>query len=120
MEIRARYDLSYQCTQPVPMIVMLNIHYSRTADVIQPDHMRTEPSVPLRSYRDGFGNWCTRLVAPPGRIRLTADAVVRDCGAPEPAFPTALQHPIEDLPDDVLLFLLGSRYCETDRLSAIA
>jgi transglutaminase-like putative cysteine protease len=120
MKIRVGYDLSYECTQPVPMIVMLNIHYSRAADVIQPDHMRTEPSVPLRSYRDGFGNWCTRLVAPPGRIRLTADAVVRDSGAPEPAFPAAPQHPIEDLPDDVLLFLLGSRYCETDRLSAVA
>ncbi|MFL5285558.1 MAG: transglutaminase family protein [Rhodopila sp.] len=120
MKIRVGYDLSYECTQPVPMIVMLNIHYSRAADVIQPDHMRTEPSVPLRSYRDGFGNWCTRLVAPPGRIRLTTDALVRDSGAPEPAFPAALQHPIEDLPDDVLLFLLGSRYCETDRLSAVA
>jgi transglutaminase-like putative cysteine protease len=82
--------------------------------------MRTEPPVPLRSYRDGFGNWCMRLVAPPGRIRLTTDALVRDSGSPEPVFPAARQHPIEDLPDDVLMFLLGSRYCETDRLSAVA
>jgi len=102
------------------MVVTLNIHYSRAGDVIQPDHMRTEPSVPLRSYRDSFGNWCTRLVAPPGRIRLTTDAMVRDSGLPEPAFPAAMQHPIENLPDEALLFLLGSRYCETDRLSTIA
>jgi transglutaminase-like putative cysteine protease len=120
MKIRVGYDLSYECTQPVPMVVTLNIHYSRAGDVIQPDHMRTEPSVPLRSYRDSFGNWCTRLVAPPGRIRLTTDAMVRDSGLPEPAFPAARQHAIENLPDEVLLFLLGSRYCETDRLSTIA
>jgi transglutaminase-like putative cysteine protease len=120
MKIRVGYDLSYDCAQPVPMIVMLNIHYSRAADIIQPDHMRTDPYVPLRSYRDGFGNWCTRLVAPAGQIRLTTDVLVNDSGLPEPILPSAMQHPIEDLPDDALLFLLGSRYCETDRLSAVA
>lgn len=120
MKIRLGYDLSYECAQPVPMIVMLNIHYSRVPDLIQPDHIRTDPAVLLRSYRDSFGNWCTRLVAPPGRIRLTADALVHDSGLPEPAFPSAIQHPVEDLPNDVLLFLLASRYCETDRLSAAA
>jgi transglutaminase-like putative cysteine protease len=120
MKIRAGYDLRYDCPQPVPMIVMLNIHYSRAADIIQPDRMRTDPFVPLRSYRDGFGNWCTRLVAPPGRIRLTCDQIVRDSGMPEPACPQARQHPIEELPGDTLMFLLGSRYCETDRLSTFA
>ncbi|MBV8400386.1 MAG: transglutaminase family protein [Acetobacteraceae bacterium] len=120
MKIRVGYDISYDCAQPVPMIVMLNIHYSRAADVIKPDHMRTDPYVPLRFYRDSFGNWCTRLVAPPGRIRLTTDEIVHDSGLPEPAFPFAIQHPIEDLPNDALLFLLGSRYCETDRLSPAA
>jgi transglutaminase-like putative cysteine protease len=99
---------------------MLNVHYSRAADIIQSDHLRTNPYVPLRSYRDSFGNWCTRLVAPAGRIRLTSDQIVHDPGTPEPAFPQARQHPIEALPDDTLLFLLGSRYCETDRLSEVA
>ena len=28
--------------------------------------------------------------------------------------------PVEDLPDEVVIYLLGSRYCETDRLSEIA
>jgi transglutaminase-like putative cysteine protease len=120
MKIRVGYDLSYDCPQPVPMIVMLNVHYSRASDVIQPDHLRTDPYVPLRSYRDSFGNWCTRLIAPPGRIRLTSDQIVHDPGTPEPALPHARQHPIEELPDDALLFLLGSRYCETDRLSQVA
>jgi transglutaminase-like putative cysteine protease len=120
MQIRVGYDLSYECPQPVPMIVMLNVHYSRASDIVQPDHLRTDPYVPLRSYRDSFGNWCTRLIAPPGRIRLTSDQIVNDPGTPEPAFPLAKQHPIEALPDDALLFLLGSRYCETDRLLQVA
>jgi transglutaminase-like putative cysteine protease len=120
MQIRIGYDLRYDCPQPMPMIITLNVHYSRASDLIRPDVMRTEPSVPQRSYRDTFGNWCTRLVAPAGGIRLTADAIIRDSGAPEPVFPTAKQHDIDTLPDDVLLFLLGSRYCETDRLSEFA
>jgi len=66
MKIRVGFDVSYACTQPIPMIVMLNIHHSRAADLIEPDRIRTEPPVPLRPYRDSFGNWCTRLIAPAG------------------------------------------------------
>jgi transglutaminase-like putative cysteine protease len=80
----------------------------------------TDPSVPLSAYRDGFGNWCTRLVAPPGRIRLSTNAVVRDSGEPDVVVPDARQHPVEDLPEESLVYLLGSRYCETDRLSDMA
>lgn len=120
MIIRVGYDLTYETPQPLPMIVTLAIHYSRASDIIHPDYMKTDPPVPLRAYRDSFGNWCTRLVAPAGRIRLTADALVRDNGLPEPVFPTATQQPVENLPDEALLFLLPSRYCETDRLSEIA
>jgi transglutaminase-like putative cysteine protease len=102
------------------MILTLNIHYTRVSDLVVPDHLITDPSVPLRAYRDGFGNWCTRLVAPPGRIRLSTDAVVRDTGEPDVVAPDARQHPVEDLPEESLVYLLGSRYCETDRLSDMA
>ena len=67
-----------------------------------------------------FGNWCSRMVAPAGRVRLAADGVVRDSGLPDPVFASAVQHAVEDLPADTLVYLLGSRYCETDRLSEIA
>jgi len=99
------------------MILTLNIHFTRASDIVFPDHLRTDPKVPLAAYRDSFGNWCTRMVAPEGRIRLSSSAVVRDSGAPDPVVATAQQHRVEDLPDETLLFLLGSRYCETDRLS---
>ena len=120
MHIRIGYDLTYECAQPAPMLLMLNVHPSRRPDLVAPDDMAAAPEVPIRRYRDGFGNECTRLTAPAGQIRLHADAVVRDPGTPDPVIPDAAQHPVEELPDDTLVFLLASRYCETDHLSDTA
>ena len=120
MQIRAGYELVYQFPNATPMILALNIHHSRAPDLLQPDRLMTDPAVPVNAYRDKFGNWCSRLLAPAGRIRLAADAIVRDSGHPEPTVPHAVQHPVQDLPEDTLLFLLGSRYCETDCLTDTA
>jgi transglutaminase-like putative cysteine protease len=120
MLIRVGFEMVYRCPQPTPMILALNIHYSRTSDLIEPDHLRTMPSVPVTAYRDLFGNWCSRIVAPPGRFALSTDALVRDSGQADVAMPSALQTPVELLPESTLVYLLGSRYCETDQLSDIA
>jgi transglutaminase-like putative cysteine protease len=117
MHIRIGYELTYECVQPVPMVLMLNVHPSRQDDLIVPDKMVVEPIVPLHRYQDTFGNLCTRLLAPVGQIRLSAEGIVRDHGERDPVHQDALQHAIEDLPDDVLVFLLGSRYCDSDRLA---
>jgi len=120
MQIRLGYELVYACPQPTPMILTLNVHYSRVSDLVVPDHIVTQPTVPITGYRDGFGNWCSRLVAPTGEIRISADAVINDTGLPDPTDLSATQHAVEDLPNDTLVYLQGSRYCETDRLSEIA
>jgi transglutaminase-like putative cysteine protease len=120
MQIRVGYELIYECPQPTPMIFTLNIHYTRAADIAIPDVMTTDPPVPLTAYRDGFGNWCTRLLAPQGRIRIATTGVVRDSGEPDAIAASAPQHTVQDLPDETLVFLLGSRYCDTDRLSQAA
>ncbi|MBK8209482.1 MAG: transglutaminase family protein [Rhodospirillales bacterium] len=120
MYIRLGYELIYDCPQPTPMILTLNIHYTRVSDLAVPDHLITDPSIPLVGYRDGFGNWCTRIVAPAGRIRLFTDSIIRDSGQPDVVVPNAVQHLIQDLPEESLVYLLGSRYCETDRLSEAA
>src|SRR6266540_3281025 len=119
MKIRIGYEIVYECPQPKFMVLMLNVHYSRVADLVEADHVRS-PAAPLAGYRDCFGNWCTRLVAPAGEMRISADAVIRDSGDPDPVVRTAVQTPVEQLPDDALVFLLGSRYCETDRLMQTA
>ena len=116
MKIRIGYDMSYECPQPTPMILMLNIHHSRVSDVVVPDHLMTEPAVPVTAYRDGFGNWCSRIVAPAGVTRIFADGIVRDSGRVDEVAPAAPQAAVEDLPEETLVYLLGSRYCETDRL----
>src|SRR3954453_7866976 len=117
MRIRVGCEMAYQFGQATPMIVMLNVHASRVSDLEQPDYVITTPSVPLEGYRDSFGNWCNRLVAPSGPFSLRTETIVRDSGQPDPADVGAEQHPVQNLPADTLLFLLGSRYCETDRLS---
>lgn len=120
MKIEVGYELIYHCPQPTPMMLMLNVHYTRSSDLYTIDHIVTEPSVPITAYRDGFGNWCSRIVAPAGTIRISTDAVVRDSGAPRAVDTHAQQYPVEQLPEETLVYLLGSRYCETDRLSEIA
>jgi transglutaminase-like putative cysteine protease len=120
VQIRFGYELVYECPKPTPMILVLNLHFSRVADIVRPDHLITSPSLPIQAYRDLFGNWCSRIVAPKGLTRLFADAIVRDSGQPDEVVPAASQVPVELLPEETLIFLLGSRYCETDRLTPIA
>jgi transglutaminase-like putative cysteine protease len=120
MKIRIGYELIYDCPQPTPMILSLNVHYSRFSDLLTPDVLRADPPVPIKSYRDSFGNWCSRIVAPKGQLRLSADALVHDSGQHDVVAVQARQTPVPELPDETLLFLLGSRYCETDRLSDTA
>jgi transglutaminase-like putative cysteine protease len=102
------------------MILNLNVHHTRVADLDYPDHVRTNPAVPLTLYRDGFGNWCTRLVLPAGLTHISADAVINDAGLQDLVALDAQQHSVESLPEETLVFLLGSRYCDTDNLSAVA
>ena len=120
MHIRIGYELVYDCPQPTPMVLMLTAHHTRAADLLEPDRLVTDPPLLVHGYHDGFGNWCSRIVAPAGRTRLFAEGVVNDTGAPDSVTLDAVQHTIPDLPDDALVFLLGSRYCETERLADIA
>ena len=120
IKIRIGYELLYDFPQPTPMIMVLGTHFSRASDIVVPDFLTTTPCVTIAPYRDAFGNWCSRMVAPAGRVRLYGDGVVRDSGLPDAVAGSAPQHAVEDLPPGTIAFLLGSRYCETDRLSDIA
>jgi hypothetical protein len=115
MQIHAGYEISYTCAQPTPMITMLSVHPSRKTSLIIPDLMRTNPSVPAKEYIDGFGNICHVIHAPAGNITLSSDFIIQDDGSPDEVAPHAVQHSMENLPVDTLVYLLGSRYCETDR-----
>jgi transglutaminase-like putative cysteine protease len=120
MQIHLGYELTYDCPQPTPMLLVLNIHYSRASDIIVPDYIVTRPGLPITAYRDSFGNWCSRITAPAGRTVITSNAVIRDSGKTDAYEPNAGQHPIEELPAEALVFLLASRHCETELLSDTA
>ncbi|HTV47245.1 MAG TPA: transglutaminase family protein [Phycisphaerae bacterium] len=120
MYIKVGYELIYDCPQPTPMLLMLNIHYSHAYEIVVPDHLIVNPAVPITAYRDGFGNWCSRLELYAGRTTIKTSAIVLSNGIPEPVVLAARQHPVMELPEESLAFLLASRYCETELLTPIA
>ena len=120
MLIRCGYDIAFECTAPTPLLLMLHTRPERIGDLQAPEKFAVDPEVPFRTYHDLFGNMCTRLVAPAGVTHLTNDFLIRDSGLPDIVPVGARQAEIDELPDDVLVFLLGSRYCDTDRLADFA
>ncbi|HEV2365627.1 MAG TPA: transglutaminase family protein [Caulobacteraceae bacterium] len=120
MRIRAGFTIAFECPGPAPMLLMLSVHPSRRSDLEVADDLRSDPALPMTRYRDGFGNICHRLLAPAGPLTLASDFVIRDTGLPDRRAPGAAQTPVEELPDGAVVFLLGSRYCETELLSDAA
>ena len=118
MEIKVGFEITYAAVQPTPMVIMLSIHPSRYSDIVGTERIMAEPNVPIGFYRDSFGNVCGRLVAPAGGVTLRGSALVRDSGLPDVIVPTAQQVPIDQLPDDVLMYLMASRYCEAAAITA--
>jgi len=120
MHIRAGFKITYNCPSPCPMILMLSLRPERAADLVTPELLIPTPRVDLEAFQDQFGNICHRVLAPAGRVTFSSDFVIQDPGLPDVVVPDAPQHPVEDLPPEVLIYLLGSRYCETDQLSSLA
>lgn len=120
MRISAGCEIIYDCPQPTPMLLMISPHPSRLPDLRGPHEMRFDPPIPHRNYRDSFGNTCTRITAPAGRITIGTRFVIQDSGRADEVSPAAWQRTIEELPDDKIIYLLGSRYCDTDKLGEIA
>jgi transglutaminase-like putative cysteine protease len=132
MLIQSEFDIQFRLSQPTAMVALLHLHTSLDSAVQRGNVLAIEKildayedvptpiPVPSTEYLDSFGNRCTRFVAPAGTIRLSASAVTLDDGKPDQIAPEARQAAVEDLPDEVLQFLLPSRYCEVDRFTAIA
>jgi len=120
MFIRIGYDIIFNLPAPAQILTMLNVHPSRFNSLRGPETLRVEPFAPIVSYSDSFGNSCGRVMAGAGSVRFINDAVVYDDGVPDRAGWGARQHAVEELPSDVLQFLLASRYCEVDLMKEIA
>jgi transglutaminase-like putative cysteine protease len=120
MRIRVGFHIEYECQNETPMLLVLKVHPSREQDLCAAQSLNFNRSISVRDYMDAYGNACSRIVAPSGRTMISSQIEVNDSGLPDPVPELAVQHLIQDLPDDVLVFLLGSRYCDTDRLAEFA
>jgi transglutaminase-like putative cysteine protease len=120
MLIRLGYDIQFQLPSEVAVVALLNVHPSRSKDLLEPDELQTEPRIPTNSYIDSFGNRCVRFVAPPGWLRLSNSTLILSPDGPDPVSLSACEHPVGELPNEVLTYLLNSRYCEVDRFTSIA
>jgi transglutaminase-like putative cysteine protease len=120
MLIRLGYEIGLSCPQPTPLITILEVHPERQPDITWDNGVATSPATSSRVYLDQFGNQCTRYLAPGGEFTLRYDAIVEDSGKVDDADPSAEEVPVDELPDECLVYLLGSRYCETDHLGNIA
>ena len=120
MHIRTGFTIGFDTFGPTPMNLLLHVQPERRPDLVTPEVITFDPPVPAHQHVDAFGNVSTRIVAPGGRITMTADFTIADTGEPDVVEPEARQILVQDLPDAVLMFLLGSRYCDTDKLSQTA
>jgi transglutaminase-like putative cysteine protease len=120
MRIEAGYDIAFTCPQEVSMVLMLSVHPSRQKDLLTEHRISFSPDVLARDYLDAFGNVCTRLVASPGILEIRNRFEILDSGMPDEVTPGAVQHDVRDLPDDALVYLIGSRYCDTQKLDNLA
>src|SRR5271167_3146035 len=120
MLIEAGFDVAFECPAATPMILQLSIHPSRDADLLTLDRIASDPPLPMRSYLDLFGNRVTRVEVPAGLVTFSDRFVIQDSGEPDETPPDVRTTPIADLPDATLLFLLASRYCDSDKLADFA
>ncbi|MDP9038124.1 MAG: transglutaminase family protein [Acidobacteriota bacterium] len=131
MLIRSEFDIQFQLAHPTPTVALLHLHPSLHTSLRSGDELTVESlpqpggpeqtlHVPTTEYYDSFGNRCTRFVAPAGHLRLSYYSVVEAEPLPDPIATQAQQAPVDQLPDEVLQFLLPSRYCEVDRFVPVA
>lgn len=121
MLIRIGYDLSFHLPQPLTSaVLMLYVHPSRAISLLEADRLRIDPDTPIHDFIDAFGNRCARITAPQGQLQITNNTLIHVSGDHDEVNLKAVQLPIEELPDEILQFLLSSRYCEVDLLSEIA
>jgi transglutaminase-like putative cysteine protease len=129
MLILSEFNIEFTLPAPAAMIALLHLHPSLQPRLRSGDELLVEslgvpfpPNtvVPTVDYVDVFGNRCSRFSAPAGHLRLSGSNVIEAEEFPDTLYPDAQQMPVDDLPSEVLQFLLPSRYCEVDQFGAIA
>jgi transglutaminase-like putative cysteine protease len=119
MYIRVGCEFRYEATWPTPTVMLVQPHPDYEQQVVYEDWQFT-PDLTLSSFHDVYNNRSQRLLLPTGAQVVRYDALVRVGNSADEVAPEAQQMPIEALPDDVLHYLLPSRFCLSDVLSNTA
>jgi transglutaminase-like putative cysteine protease len=120
MLIQGGFNLAFECSDDTPMILAVHIRPEEAANLVEPEIITLYPAIESSLYIDSFGNKCLKLVAPPGRLSIWSRFVISNSGVPEKLPVYAYQHAVQELPPETLVYLLGSRYCDTDKLADLA
>jgi len=119
MHLNVGCEFNYESPGPTPTVALVQPHPDPEHRVVR-ESWETEPAIERRSYLDSYRNRCERLILPAGPSTLRYDAIVEVSGEPDPVAPETPQRAVEDLPDEVLVYTLASRYCQTEALSQVA
>jgi transglutaminase-like putative cysteine protease len=127
MLVKSEYDIRFYLPAPTPFMAMLHLYPTlepqvRAGNELRVEHIDGAAMTPVRAseYRDAFGNRCTRFMAQAGGLRLSGMSVVEIKGLTDPIYEQARQAGVEELPSEVLQYLLPSRYCQVDQFGPIA
>lgn len=114
MQLKAACTLSVTATSDCPLVAMLRPRSGQAQWIIS-DLYDLRPWVPTTEFVDSYGNLCQRFTVPRGRMHIGVE-VTMEVDAQIAVAPDAPRTPIPELPDNVLLYLLQSRYCPSDRM----
>jgi len=120
MLIRYGYELAFECGAPTLMVCLLDAHEDRLQHIVYDSGFQMHPALGSTAYRDSFGNQVCKFMNPAGLVTIHRDSILEDSGMPDEIAESAQEVPLDRVPNEYLIFLLGSRYCETDKLSQIA
>ncbi len=118
MILDATCQLDYQTTVEVPVIFMLRPR-SGWAQWIIREEFHIHPPVPMVEFTDLYGNLCQRTVMPAGDFHLSVQYRVL---VPDSVDVDIYAHlvPVQQLPTELLHYLLPSRYCQSHELTSLA
>lgn len=119
MYVKVGCEFRYETTWPTPAVTQVEPRHDAEHRIVH-EAWQLAPPLAMHAYRDLYGNTCQRLVLPAGKQILSYDAIVEVSGQADEVAPDAQQLPVEDLPDDVLVYTLPSRFCLSDVLSDMA
>jgi transglutaminase-like putative cysteine protease len=114
MLISFGFDFALRFDAQATVLFYLKLHPSRFHDLVGPEQFGIEPKYHFDEFLDAYGNRCGRVHCKPGTIRFTNRGIIRDTGELDPFVPQAQQEEVFGLPADAMVYLLPSRYCESD------